>query len=1159
MTKKHTPKAATSQRDGDSAGQANLLEALQASEDPVKKKLNALLEPEGDLEALTLADVIDCGQIQSLMNDFHALTNIGMAIVDLDGNVLVRTGWQDICTKFHRVHPDTAKNCLESDTLLASETAPGTFTIYTCKNNMRDMATPIMIGEKRMGTLFLGQFLFDDEAPDVNVFREQAKRHGFDEDSYLAAYHSVPRWSRQTVDQAMHFYCNLIGVIDRLSYAQIQLARSSESLRRSENLLRTIINSIPDTIYVKDAESRKQYANRSELQRTGFEREEDLIGKNDFDIWPPEIAKPLFEDDQRVLKHGERVVDREEKLIMPDGGTVWQLTTKTPLYDRMGKITGLVGIGRDITQRKRADDYRAMGVEVLAILNEPGVFTDTIQHVITALKTRTGFDAVGLRLQAGEDFPYHAQKGFSAAFLQTENTLIQRGKAGGVCRDKDGNVCLECTCGLVLSGKTDPANPLFTHGGSYWTNDSFPLLDVPGDQDPRLNPRNNCIHEGYASLALIPIRTQDKIVGLIHLNDRRKGCFTLETIEILEGIASHIGAALMRMQAEESLKRIEWMLTAKPAQSFAEASIHEQGYGDLTALNKDGIILKTMGPERLRAIADDYLELLATSSAIYEVNGDYAFGIFSSGWCRMMDNASRKRCGTEDNVEALNGGRWLCHESCWSDCSKEAISRQAPVDIACSGGIHLYAVPILAHGKVIGAINFGYGDPPHQAEKLRVLADRYRIPYDDLVREAYAYETRPTYIIELAKKRLHSTAKLIGSIVETKQYEEEKNALEDQLRQSQKMDAVGRLAGGVAHDFNNQLMVIMGNAELCLEQIDSGHPIRGHLDVIMRASMRSAEVTQQLLAFARKQTIVPRILDLNDAVVGMLSMLRRLIGEDIRLIWSPGVDLMPVKLDPAQMDQILFNLCVNARDAIDGVGQITVETGRLSVDTHFCAEHPEASPGAYVFLAVSDDGCGMDKETLAKIFEPFFTTKEIGKGTGLGLATVYGIVKQNNGFVYAYSEPGKGTTFKLYLPQVEPDTTERPEKITTEAPHGCGETVLLVEDEQSLGMICRRFLESLDYHVLLAETPAEALKMTEQHPGDIHVLLTDVVMPEMDGRQLAQRISAVKPGIQVLFMSGYTSDVIAQRGVLDEGVQFLSKPFSRDDLARKIREVLASD
>jgi len=380
--------------------------------------------------------------------------------------------------------------------------------------------------------------------------------------------------------------------------------------------------------------------------------------------------------------------------------------------------------------------------------------------------------------------------------------------------------------------------------------------------------------------------------------------------------------------------------------------------------------------------------------------------------------------------------------------------------------------------------------------------------------------------------------------------------LEAQLQQAQKMESVGRLAGGVAHDFNNLLMGIMGYTNLCLEKIEPGHPIREYLDEIIHGANRSAEITRQLLVFARKQTIAPRVLDLNDAVAAMLKLLRRLIGEDIKLTWRLGPDLQPVKLDPSQVDQILANLCVNARDAIAGVGEVTLETGRATVDAEFCAIHPEATPGAYACLAVSDDGCGMDQETLKNVFEPFFTTKPAGEGTGLGLATVYGIVKQNNGFINVYSEPGKGSTFKIYLPQVAVETAEATVASKAEVPRGQGETVLLAEDEKSLRVTCGLFLKALGYNVLVAETPKAALKMVSQHPGDIHVLLTDVVMPGMDGRQLAQRISSAKSDIKVLFMSGYTADVIANRGVLDEGVQFLSKPFSRDDLAYKLRQVL---
>ena len=298
------------------------------------------------------------------------------------------------------------------------------------------------------------------------------------------------------------------------------------------------------------------------------------------------------------------------------------------------------------------------------------------------------------------------------------------------------------------------------------------------------------------------------------------------------------------------------------------------------------------------------------------------------------------------------------------------------------------------------------------------------------------------------------------------------------------------------------------------------------------------------------------MLDLNETVEGMLKMLRRLIGEDIDLSWLPGKDLWPVKMDPSQIDQILANLCVNARDAISGVGKMTIETGNRIFDEDYCAAHPGFVPGEYVMLAVSDNGCGMDKETQLHIFEPFFTTKEMGKGTGLGLATVYGIVKQNNGFINVYSEPGQGTTFSIYLPRHigKAEQTQK-EDPSEPAAHG-SETILLVEDEPTVLEMTRMMLEKLGYTVLAAATPGEAIRLAEAHTGEIHLLMTDVVMPEMNGRDLVRNLLTRYPNLKSLFMSGYTADVIAHHGVLDPGVNFIQKPFSIKNLAAKVREVL---
>ena len=406
-----------------------------------------------------------------------------------------------------------------------------------------------------------------------------------------------------------------------------------------------------------------------------------------------------------------------------------------------------------------------------------------------------------------------------------------------------------------------------------------------------------------------------------------------------------------------------------------------------------------------------------------------------------------------------------------------------------------------------------------------------------------------------------ATLNFVTDITERKKAEAEKEKVQELLNQSQKMESIGRLAGGVAHDFNNMLGVIIGQADLAIEKMakpdhpDPAHPLFTSIAEIQRAAVRAAELTRQLLAFARKQTISPKQLLLNDTVGSMISMLRRLIGEDIHLIWKPGAHLWPVKMDPAQVDQILANLCVNARDAINGVGHILIRTANISVDHAFCTRHPDGVPGDYVRLSVEDDGCGMDTEIREKLFEPFFTTKAMGEGTGLGLSMIYGIIRQNNGFIGVASTPGKGTVFDIYLPRDTGPPVPDPE-IGRRTTSGGTETILVVEDEAAILEMVRDMLENMGYQVLTANTPARALDIGKAHPDKISLLMTDVIMPEMNGKDLARRLTAAHPGLKTLFMSGYTADVIAHHGILEENVAFIQKPFSMNELAKRVRDVL---
>jgi signal transduction histidine kinase len=498
-------------------------------------------------------------------------------------------------------------------------------------------------------------------------------------------------------------------------------------------------------------------------------------------------------------------------------------------------------------------------------------------------------------------------------------------------------------------------------------------------------------------------------------------------------------------------------------------------------------------------------------------------------------------------------GRPLLVPSLDADKLRAAIGPELAAKALRSGISSLLVMPLRAHGRVIGILTLA-----------RRGAGRAPLDQADL---ALAQDLADHAAVAITNGRLYADAQ--QALAERARVQEALQRSEEQLRHAQKMEALGRLAGGIAHDFNNLLTVILSCGDSLLA--DPGAPeAREDVEEIRHAAQRATELTRQLLAFGRQQVLQPSVTSLNDVVAEAEKLLRRLLGEDVQLVARGASGLWPVLVDPGQMQQVIVNLAVNARDAMPGGGKLTIETGNVTLDETYASQHVGVTPGPHVMLAVSDTGSGMDRETQARIFDPFFTTKERGKGTGLGLSTVFGIVKQSGGHIWVYSEPGRGSAFKVYFPRVEREDAAVAAAAAAAAAAGAGatpdeppagslrgsETILLVEDDEQVRAVARRALDRYGYCVLEATGVHAALELCASYEGPIHLLLTDVVMPGMSGRKVAARVVASRPSTQVLYMSGYTEDAIVHHGVLDPGIAFVAKPFTPEGLARKVRAVL---
>ncbi len=899
-----------------------------------------------------------------------------------------------------------------------------------------------------------------------------------------------------------------------------ELESSQEELRQSETRYRNLVENANSIILRMDSAGRITFLN--EFAQRFFDcRLEEVIGKSVIGTIVPETETTGRDLRELITDIGQRTqlyATNENENMRRDGSRVWIAWTNKPLYDADGKVGEILCVGNDITDFKRAEEELRRERERLELIiagSRLGTWEWNIQTNETTFNPIWA-EMLGYRIEELAPCNYTTW-----AQLVHPDDLPRAAAALARCAE---GLAADYDCELRMRHKD---------GHWVWILDRGRLLTRDSQDRP-----------------LLMFGTHADISGLKRAEEEVRSTGQLLRLFIKH---SPIFAYLKEVQPTES-----------------RTLLASDNFQAMVGIEVEAMIGKTMRelfPAEFadRITADDW-KVVSQGTIIHleeELNGrhyttikfpirleerhilaGYTIDITESK--RAEEELRRRENQLQRILEILPIGLWFAdREGTLLSCNPMGVKIWGADPKVTMGDYGLFKAWRLPSRQPVAADDWAL---------TKTIREGVTI-VDELL-EIEAFDGKRKTILNYSTPVFDDAGNLDGAIVVNLDVSE-RQALQQQLVQAQKMESIGRLAGGVAHDFNNMLSVILGHAEMAMQGLDADHPLHGNLLSIQEAARRSAALTQQLLAFARKQTVAPQVLDLNQTVAGMLKMLQRLIGEHIELVWRPAAEAGRIKIDPTQMDQILVNLFVNARDAIADTGKVVIETGAASFDEAYCAQHLGFLPGDHVLLAVSDNGCGMDSDTLACLFEPFFTTKEPGLGTGLGLATVYGIVKQNMGFIKVDSEPGRGTTFRIYLPrQAEGDASGAGTGQPVPA-RGGGETILLVEDEPMILEMARDMLEPLGYRVLLAATPGEAIERARTHAEPIDLLLTDVVMPEMNGRELANKVASLHPGIHTLFMSGYTANVIAHHGVLDEGVHFLQKPFARQTLTAMVRRALA--
>ncbi|MEZ4599249.1 MAG: PAS domain S-box protein [Syntrophotaleaceae bacterium] len=1085
----------------------------------------------------TISELVDLATIQNLADAVYQVTGMPIGIIDAtDGSILVATGWQDICTLFHRAHPSSLKNCRESDNYIKENLVYREPCSYRCKNGLWDIGVPVIVANRHLATIFLGQFFYVGENADRGRFILQAQEHGYNLSEYLAALDRVPVFTREKVADIITYNKAFSRFLTDLAENSIRNFEAKQASMDSAEKYRAIVEAFDGLIYSCSEDYRIEYMNEKFIQRTG----NNAVGELCYKVLHERDSVCPWCVNERVFA-GETV---HWEVQSPKDGR-WYYVVNSPIRNANGSMSKQSMI-MDITERKVAEEERKITIEFLSLVNACTGTQELLSAAAAFFRQHSGCEAVNVRLNETDENSYRE---------------------------------------------------------TY----------LPGDTT-RYERQSLCNGERYESTALIPLDFGQERLGALELNDRRKGLFSPEVMALWERLAGYLAVALAKCRSEDALrmakeelcrshdelekriaerteqleKTVGALRTSEERYAMAVQGSND-GIWDLNLANGDTFFSprwkSMLGYEddefpnnyekwRERIHQDDLNLVMEARNAClvgqiptYEVeyrlqhkDGSYRW-IHARGICQ-RDLAGKPARFSGSHTDITDRKRI-------EDTLRESEKKYRTLFERSRDTIFiLHPARRIIDINQAGIELFGYSREElfsRYLEKLFCNPGDWELLWEKMDRSEFVSD----FEVEMMRKdgrkivvhfsmsaikddegRMSGCQGIIHDITDRK-------LLERQLMQSQKMESVGILAGGVAHDFNNLLTAISGYGEILSESIREDDQLSHEsISNVLKAADRAAELTKSLLAFSRKQLINPKPVLLDPLISETGKIIQRIIGEDIEFSIDFSCRNLQVKADPGQIEQVLMNLATNARDAMPTGGHLSITTKQAIVEEGMEKLYDLPTPGKYALISVADTGNGIDKKTLQNIFEPFFTTKEVGKGTGLGLSIVHGIIKQHNGSVLASSQPGKGTTFDIYLPLAKGQFVN--EKMTfTSQPPGGKETLLVVEDDETVRMFIKRTLERVGYRIIIAENGEEAVVRFREN-ADISLVLSDVVMPRKNGREMLDEIKKLKPGIQGVFISGYTAETMQRKGMLDAALEaeMITKPFRQEDLLKKIRDVL---